>query len=83
MYTPTFSSIFSVFDSDDMHLSPNFSSCIVSIHEFMLNTRVSYAEMSNFCSDQGRTRVFGEAYVCMPQPEARGERRTGQKGPFL
>jgi len=28
--------------------------------------------MSNFCSDQGRTRVFGEAYVCTPQPEARG-----------
>jgi hypothetical protein len=39
--------------------------------------------MSNFCSDQGRTRVCGEAYVCTPQPETRGERRAGQKGPFM
>jgi hypothetical protein len=39
--------------------------------------------MRNFCSDQGRTRVFGEAYVCTPQPETRGERRAGQKGPFM
>ncbi len=41
------------------------------------------SEMSNFCPDQGRTRVFGEAYACTPQPETRGERRAGQKGPFL
>ena len=39
--------------------------------------------MSSFCSDQGRTRVCGEAYVCTPQPETRGERRAGQKGPFM
>jgi len=39
--------------------------------------------MSNFYSDQGRTRVFGEAYICMLQPETRGERRAGQKGPFM
>jgi hypothetical protein len=44
---------------------------------------VPNSEMSNFCSDQGRTRVFGEAYVCTPQPETRGERRSGQKGQFL
>ena len=39
--------------------------------------------MSNFCPDQGRTRVCGEAYVCTPQPETRGERRAEQKGPFM
>jgi len=39
--------------------------------------------MSNFCPDQGRTRVCGKAYVCTPQPETRGERRAGQKGPFM
>ncbi|MFZ0484640.1 MAG: hypothetical protein WAL93_14725, partial [Desulfobacterales bacterium] len=44
---------------------------------------MSNSEMSNFCPDQGRTRVFGEAYVCTPQPETRGERRSGQKGPFM
>ena len=44
---------------------------------------VSNSEMSNFCSAQGRTRVCGEAYVCAPQPETRGERRAGQKGPFM
>ena len=27
--------------------------------------------MINFCSDQGHTRVYGEAYVCTPQPETR------------
>ena len=41
------------------------------------------SEMSNFCPDQGRTRVCGEVYVCTPQPETRGERRAGQKGPFM
>jgi len=30
--------------------------------------------MSNFCSDQGRTRVCGKAYVGTPQPETRGLR---------
>jgi hypothetical protein len=35
---------------------------------------VSNPEMRNFCSDQGRTRVCGEAYVCTPQPETRGLR---------
>jgi hypothetical protein len=35
---------------------------------------VPNSEMSNFCSDQDRTRVCGEAYVCTPQPETRGER---------
>jgi hypothetical protein len=44
---------------------------------------VSNSEMSSFCFDQGRTRVCGEAYVCTPQPETRGERRAGQKGPFM
>jgi hypothetical protein len=44
---------------------------------------VSNSEMSNFCSDQGRTRVCGEAYVCTPQPETRGERRARQKWPFV
>ncbi len=55
---------------------------------------VSNSEMSNFCSDQGRTRVYGEAYVLYaatenPRPPARRayaserERRTGQKGPFM
>jgi len=39
--------------------------------------------MSNFCPDQGRTRVCGEAYACTPQPGTRGERRAGQKGPFM
>ena len=52
--------------------------------------------MSNFCPDQGRirrrpkkramagqARVFGEAYVCTSQAETRGERRAGQKGPFM
>jgi len=55
----------------------------------------SRSEMSNFCSDQGRpreigfafhgagTRVFGAADVCTPQLETRGERRAGQKGPFM
>ena len=37
------------------------------------------SEMSNFCPDQGRTRVFGEAYYCTPQPETRGERRSSEK----
>jgi hypothetical protein len=37
--------------------------------------------MNNFCPDQGRTRVYGEAYACTPQPETRGERRAqGKKG---
>ena len=44
---------------------------------------VPNSEMSNFCSDQGRTRVFGETYVCTSQPETRGERRSGQKWPFM
>jgi len=44
---------------------------------------MSNSEMSSFCSDQGRTRVFGEAYACTPQPETRGESRAGQKGPFM
>jgi hypothetical protein len=39
--------------------------------------------MINFCSDQGRTRVYGEVYVCTPQPEIRGKRRAGQKGAFM
>jgi len=39
--------------------------------------------MSIFCPDQDRTRVCGEAYECTPQPETRGERRAGQKGPFM
>jgi hypothetical protein len=39
--------------------------------------------MSNFCSDQGRTRVFGEAHVGTLQPETREERRSGQKWPFM
>jgi hypothetical protein len=46
--------------------------------------------MSNFCSDQGLTRVCDpriagqEAYVfCTPQPETRGERRAGQKEPSM
>jgi len=45
--------------------------------------KVSNPEMSNFCPDQGRTRVCGEAYACTPQPETRGERRAGQKEPFM
>jgi len=44
---------------------------------------VSNSELSSFCSDQGRTRVCGEAYVCKPQPEISEERRSGQKGPFM
>jgi hypothetical protein len=44
---------------------------------------VPNSEMSNFCSDQGRTKVCGEAYVCTPQPETRGERRAGKKRPFM
>jgi hypothetical protein len=44
---------------------------------------VSNSEMSKFCSDQGRTRGCGEVYVCTPQPETRGERRAGQKRPFM
>ncbi|MFZ0482481.1 MAG: hypothetical protein WAL93_03745, partial [Desulfobacterales bacterium] len=56
---------------------------LVSIHESKMNTMVSNSEMSNFCPDQGRTRVCGEAYVCTPQPETRGERRAGQKWPFM
>jgi len=45
--------------------------------------------MSNFCSDQGRTRVCGprkagqEGHVCTPKPETRRERRAGQKEPFM
>ena len=31
----------------------------------------------------GQARVCGEAYACTPQPETRGERRAGQKGPFM
>jgi hypothetical protein len=51
---------------------------------------VPNSEMSNFCSDQGRTRVCGPriagqegVYVCTPQPETRGEHRAGQKWPFM
>ena len=33
----------------------------------------------DFRSGQGRTRVYGEAYHCTPQPETRGERRPGLK----
>ena len=50
--------------------------------------------MSNFCPDQGRTRVSGEAYSLYasaenPRPPAlrayasERERRSGQKGPFM
>jgi len=39
--------------------------------------------MNNFCLVQGHTRVCGEAYDCTPQPETRGERRAGQKRPFM
>jgi hypothetical protein len=36
--------------------------------------------MSSFCSDQGRTRVCGEGYVCTPQPENRGDAEQDKKG---
>jgi len=47
--------------------------------------------MRIFCSDQGRTRVFGYRKQSgterqpsrMPQPETRGECGSGQKGPFM
>jgi hypothetical protein len=50
---------------------------------------VPNSEMSNFCSDQGRTRVFGpriagqEGVRLYAAAGTRGERRAGQKWPFM
>jgi hypothetical protein len=42
------------------------------------------AEMSNFFDEQGRTRVFVEAYFFVRRRrKTRGERRASEKGPFL
>jgi hypothetical protein len=40
--------------------------------------------MSNFSDEQGRTKVFAEAYlVVRRRQETCGERRSSVKGPFM
>jgi len=62
---------------------------LVTIHEFKMNTMGIHFRNEQFCSDQGRTRVCDlrsrdrKAYVFTPQPETRGERRSGQKWSFM
>jgi hypothetical protein len=38
--------------------------------------------MSNFFDEQGRTRVYGEAYMMYVAAEKPPERRSLEKGPF-
>jgi hypothetical protein len=39
--------------------------------------------MRDFFVEQGHTRVFGEAYICTPQAETRGERCSAEKEPLM
>jgi len=57
---------------------------VFPIHKGGIFVRIKAAPVKYASHFTGQAQGFSVRHTpCMPQPETRGERRSGQKGPFM